>query len=76
MKANLGQQWFWPCHVNGLIKTILEIPHNLYVSFKLASLYCGLRIILVYPNQQYREADVKLTYRLWPTTCGVLFELA
>ena len=30
------------------------IPHNLFVSVKLTSLYCGLRFILVYPNPQYR----------------------
>ena len=29
------------------------------------SLYCGLRIILVYPNPQWREAYLTLTYRLW-----------
>ena len=50
--ANLSQHRFWPCYENGLIKTILTIPHNLYVSFKSASLYCGLRLILVYPNPQ------------------------
>ena len=33
----------------GLIQTI---PHNLYVSVKLTSLYCGLKIILVYPDPQ------------------------
>ena len=38
---------FWACHENGLIKTSQAIPHNLYGSFKLTSLYCGLRIILV-----------------------------
>ena len=37
---------------NRLIKTIQTIPHNLHVSVKLKSLYCGLRIILVYPNPQ------------------------
>ena len=50
INAKLGQHRFWHCHENGLIKTIQMIPHNLYVSFKLASLYCGLRLILVYPN--------------------------
>ena len=50
MNAKLSQHRFWHCHENGLIKTIQTIPHNLYVSFKLASLYCGLRLILVYPN--------------------------
>ena len=52
MKAKLRKQRLWPCHKNGLIKTIQTIPHNLYVSFKLTSLYCGLRLILVYPNPQ------------------------
>ena len=52
MNAKLSQHRFWDCHENGLIKTIQTIPHNLYVSFKLTSLYCGLRIILVYPNPQ------------------------
>ena len=52
MNAKLNPHRFWPCHENGLIKTIPMIPHNLYVSFKLTSLYCGLRIILVYPNPQ------------------------
>ena len=50
MNANLSQHKFRHCHENGLIKTIQMIPPNLYVSFKLASLYCGLRLILVYPN--------------------------
>ena len=44
---------------------IQTTPHTLYVSVKLTSLYCGLRLILVYPNPQYREADLTLTYRLW-----------
>ena len=48
-----------------LTTTTLTIPHNLYVSVKLTSLYCGLRLILVYPNPQKREADLTLTYRLW-----------
>ena len=47
MNAKLSLDRFWPCHENRLIKTI---PHNLYVSFKSASLYCGLRLVLVYPN--------------------------
>ena len=41
------------------------LPHNLYVSVKLTSLYCGLRLILVYPNPQEREDDLTLTYGLW-----------
>ena len=65
MNAKRSPRWFWPCHENGLTKTIQTIPHNLYLSVKLTSLYCGLRIILVYPNPQYREADLKLTNRLW-----------
>ena len=52
MNANFSQHGFWHCHEDGLNKTIQTIPHNLYVSFKLASLYCGLRLILVYPNPQ------------------------
>ena len=38
---------FWPCHENRLIKTIQTTPHNLYVSSKLTSLYCGL---MMYPG--------------------------
>ena len=52
MNAKLSKHGFWHCHENGLIKTIQTIPHNLYVSVKLTSLYCGSRIILVYPNPQ------------------------
>ena len=52
MNAKLSMQRFWHCHENGLIKTIQTIPRNQYVSFKLASLYCGLRLILVYPDPQ------------------------
>ena len=52
MNAKLSKQRFWHCYENGLIKTIQTIPHNLYVSVKLTSLYCGLRLILVYPNPQ------------------------
>ena len=50
MNAKLSKHGFWHCHENGLSKTVQTIPHKLYVSFKLATLYCGLRIILVYPN--------------------------
>ena len=39
--TKLSPHRFWPCHEIGLIKTIPMIPHNLYVSFKSASLYCG-----------------------------------
>ena len=68
MNAKLSQHRIWHCHENELIKTILTIqtiPHNLYVSVKLNSLHCGLRIFLVYPNLQQREVDLTLTYRLW-----------
>ena len=67
MNTKLSLHKFWACHENGLIKsfkTIQTIPQNLYVSVKLTSLYCGLRIILVYPNPQYRKADLKHTNRL------------
>ena len=50
MNSKHSPHRFWPCHENGLIKTIQMIPHNIHVSFKLASLYCGLRLILVYRN--------------------------
>ena len=49
MNAIFSQRRFWHCNENGLIKTIQMIPHNLYVSVKFNSLYCGLgstRIIL------------------------------
>ena len=39
MNTKLSKQRFGHCYKNGLIKTIQTIPHNLYVSFKLASLY-------------------------------------
>ena len=65
IKAKPSLHKFCPFDENRLIKTIQTIPHNLYVSFKLSSLYFGLRLILVYPNPQYREADLTLTYRLW-----------
>ena len=52
MNAKVSLQWFWPCHENGLIKMIQTIPHNLYGSFKSASLYYGLRLIQVYPDTQ------------------------
>ena len=42
MNAKLSLHRFWPCHENGLFETIQMIPHNLYVSFKSASLYYGL----------------------------------
>ena len=50
MNVKLSLRGFWHCHENGLNKTIQTIPHNLYGSFKLTSPYCGLRLILVYPN--------------------------
>ena len=50
MNAILSLRGFWHCHENGHIKTIQTITHNLYVSFKLDSLYCGFRLILVYPD--------------------------
>ena len=52
MNTKLSKQRFRDCCENGLIKTIQTIPHNLSVSVKLTSLYCRLRIILVYPNPQ------------------------
>ena len=42
MNAKLSPHRFWPCHENGHIKTIQTIPNILFVSFKSASIYCGL----------------------------------
>ena len=50
MNIKLSLHGFWHCYANGLIKTLQTIPHNQYVSFKLTSLHCGLRLILGYPN--------------------------
>ena len=58
MNAKLGQHRFWHCHENRHIKTIQTTPHNIYVSVKLTSFYCGLRLILI-------EADLTLTFMLW-----------
>ena len=52
MNAKLILHGFWHCYENWLIKTIQMMPHNQCVSVKLTSLYCGLRLILVYPNPQ------------------------
>ena len=52
MNTKLSQHGFWHCYENRLIKAIQMIPHNLYVSVKLTSLFCGLRLILVYLNPQ------------------------
>ena len=53
INAKFSQQRFWHCYENTLTKRIQTIPHSLFVSFKFAYLYCGLRLILVYlyPNQ-------------------------
>ena len=50
MYTKLKQQRFGHCYENELIEAIQTIPHNLYVNYKLASLYSGLRFILVYPK--------------------------
>ena len=65
LQSIFSQHRDWHCHENRLIKTIQTIPHNIYVSVKLISLYCGLRLILVYPNPQLREVNLTLTYRFW-----------
>ena len=65
MNVKLSKPRFRHYYENVLIKTTQTIPHNLYMSDKLTSLYCGLRIILVYPNPKKREADLTLTFRLW-----------
>ena len=50
--TKVSQHRFSLCYENGLIKMIQTIPHNLYLSVKLTFFYCGLRLILVYPNPQ------------------------
>ena len=50
MNAKLRKQRFGHCYENGLMKKNQMIPHNIYLSVKLTSLYCGLGLILVYPN--------------------------
>ena len=52
INAKLSKHRIWHCHENVLIKTIQTIPQNLYVCVKLTFIYCGLRLILVYPNPQ------------------------
>ena len=42
MNTKLSKHGFWHYYENGLNKMIQTIPHNLYVSVKSASLYCGL----------------------------------
>ena len=61
INAKLSKQRFWHCYENGLIKTIQMIPYNLYVSVKLTSLYCGLRLILIYPREMLSQKHVKDT---------------
>ena len=52
-ETKLSKHRIWHCIENGLIKTIQTISHNLaYVCVKLTFIYCGLRLILVYPNPQ------------------------
>ena len=40
----------------------IDAANNLYLSFKSASVYCGLRLVLVHPDPHLREADLKLLY--------------
>ena len=71
MNAKLSPQRFWSCRENRLLKMIQTIPHNLYVSVNLNSLYFGLRLMQVYLNPQYRKSELKLTQH---KMCGVSFE--
>ena len=41
INAKLSGHRFWPCHESRLMCTILTTPHNLFVYYKPASLYCG-----------------------------------
>ena len=59
MNGKLSLHGFWHCHENVLIKTIQTMPHKLYVSFKLDSLYCGLRLILVHTNPSVKGSQLE-----------------
>jgi len=48
MNTKLSPHRFWPCHENGPISSVQTIPHILYLSFKLTSLYCGLQCTVVW----------------------------
>ena len=52
MNVKLSKHRFRHYYENVDIKTIQTIPNDLYESDKLTSFYCGLRLILVYPNPQ------------------------
>ena len=69
MNAKLSKQSFWHCYENELIKTIQMIPHKLYESVKLTSLYCWLSVswLILIPSKG------KLTWDS-PIGCGVSFE--
>ena len=57
-------------HENGFIKTIQTISHNLYLSDKLTSLYCGLRLIQAHPSPFSKGTLTRHS----PIGCGVLFQ--
>ena len=67
MNTKLNKQRFWHCYENRLIKTIQTIPHNLYVSVRLTSLYCGLSWFILILSKG------KLTWHSH-RGCGVSFE--
>ena len=48
-----------------------DAANNSYLSFRSASFYCGLRLVLVYPDPHLRKADLKLLY----TFCGGTVEI-
>ena len=59
MNTKLSPHRFWPCHENGLIKTIQTISHNLYVSFKLACLNrLGERVFMAGPKPMRTEFGI------------------
>ena len=64
----LGLPWKW-AHQDDSNDTPQPI-RECQVDFPL---HCGLRLIMVYPNPQYREVDLTLTYRLWGIVWIILF---
>ena len=52
INVKLSKQRFGHFYENGLNKMIQTIPHNLNMSVKLTSLYCGLRLILILSKEK------------------------
>ena len=57
MNAKLSQHRVWHSHENRLIMTIQTKPHNLYVSFKSASLYWELGLTRIIPKSTVKGSQ-------------------